>query len=97
MKSKNYSDNQDFVNYPFEKKKDILQADAFNIMKKYFYETLNEESFLTEIKSLTKHNILTFEELIDFLKPISSYEAMETSHGKTNDQRQELKRKFTYK
>ena len=96
MKSKNFSDNQDFANYVFEKKKDILKADAFDIMRKYFKERLNEVDFLKGIELLSNHNVLTFKELIDYLKPIAAYESLEMSYGKSEDKRTELKRKFMY-
>jgi hypothetical protein len=96
QKWKYYSDCDDFQSLSLERKKDTLQADAFNLMRKYFVKGLSEDEFLSEIESLSNYNILTYQELIDFLKPIASYEALESSFGKSDEIRQELKRKSIY-
>jgi hypothetical protein len=92
----NYSDQIDFSHLQIDRQKDILKADAFNVMLRYLVGKYDDSTFLVEMKKLAHHSIFTFQELMSFLKPIVRYEAYQNSGGKSASQIEELKRRFMY-
>lgn len=86
----------DFPNLPIERQKALLEAHAFNTMRGYLTSRYDETAFLAEVEKLAQYNVLSFLDLIDFMKPIVSYEALQCSLGKSSMEREELKRRFMY-
>ena len=89
-------DEVDFPTLSIDEQKKLLKANAFNIMRGYLTSKYDETMFLAEIEKLAQYNVLSFSELMDFLKPRVSYEALQCSFGKSSTEREELRRRFMY-
>lgn len=75
MNTKFYSLEPSFKTKETSKKKEILEIDAFNLMRKYLFSKIEMDEFATQLDILATHDILSKAEILAFMQDRCLYEA----------------------
>jgi len=86
-----FSQDQEFKKADQERKIELIEIDAYNLMIKYLMEEMEFMHFHNQIEELSKLGFHSKTELIVFLKSRMSYEALEYSYGKDEALRNQIK------
>ena len=84
----------DFSRLPIEKQAELIESDVFRLIIRFVHDRINQTEFLEYVAQFRRLEVLSVDELNQFISSKARWEAYQYSFGKNQEERKLIKDKL---